>query len=264
MADSFKDAVCIDAGRVYDSCCDRDCLEDLRVCFCPADQEKVNNAIGVKARSCEILNVSVEVEPVTFNRGYYSVDMMFYFLVKLDLYYCGSPATTTVNGVATFNKKVILFGSDGNAKVFSSIYVPCDTDTQLPMTSNYPKASVQTVDPIVLNSTISPICGCDNECSCSLPSYVQNTIGGIAPAETAKNKINVTVGLFTVVQLIRNVQMLVPVYDFCVPEKECTSTTDNPCELFKRIKFPVDEFFPPQELCDDTPGCTACDDQTTT
>ena len=26
---TFKEAVCIDAGRVYDSCCDRDCLEDL-------------------------------------------------------------------------------------------------------------------------------------------------------------------------------------------------------------------------------------------
>lgn len=260
MADCFKDAVCIDAGRVYDSCCDRDCLEDLRVCFCPADQEKVNNATGVRARSCEIINVTVDVEPVTFNRGYYSVDMVFYFLVTVDLYSCGCPSTTTVNGIATFNKKVILFGSDGSAKVFSSLYVPSDNDIPLPMSANYPKASVQTVDPIVLSSTLSPVCGCDHECSCSIPKYVQNTVGGIAPPELVLNKVNVTIGLFTVVQLIRNVQMLVPVYDFCVPEKECTSTTDNPCELFKRIKFPVDEFFPPQELCDDTPGCTACDE----
>ena len=29
----FKEAVCIDVGRVFDSCCDRDCLEDLRVYF---------------------------------------------------------------------------------------------------------------------------------------------------------------------------------------------------------------------------------------
>ena len=29
----FKEAVCIDASRVYDSCGDKDCLEDLRVYF---------------------------------------------------------------------------------------------------------------------------------------------------------------------------------------------------------------------------------------
>ena len=29
----FKEAVCIDAGRIYDSCGDKDCLEDLRVYF---------------------------------------------------------------------------------------------------------------------------------------------------------------------------------------------------------------------------------------
>ena len=31
----FKEAVCIDASRVYDSCGDKDCLEDLRVYFRP-------------------------------------------------------------------------------------------------------------------------------------------------------------------------------------------------------------------------------------
>ena len=88
-----------------------------------------------------------------------------------------------------------------------------------------------------------------------------NIIGGIADESTVQNKVVVTLGLFSVVQLIRNVQMLIPVYDFCVPEKECTSTTDNPCELFRRIKFPLDEFFPPQCLPDDQCGCSACDKQ---
>lgn len=27
---------------------------------------------------------------------------------------------------------------------------------------------------------------------------------------------------------------------------ECVTTTDDPCELFKKIKFPVNEFFPPK------------------
>ena len=56
MAEQFKEAICVDAGRVYDSCCDRDCLEDLRVFFNSDDQGLVNTATGVRARSATLLN----------------------------------------------------------------------------------------------------------------------------------------------------------------------------------------------------------------
>lgn len=131
MADCFKEAVCVDCGRVYDSCCDRDCLEDLRVYFSPADQETVNNSAGARVRSCEILNVCIEVEPVTFNRGYYSVDMVFYFQLNCDVYPVLSTTPVNLNGIALWNKKVILFGSDGNAKTYSSVYDP-DRRSRLP------------------------------------------------------------------------------------------------------------------------------------
>ena len=56
--------------------------------------------------------------------------------------------------------------------------------------------------------------------------------------------------MFSIVQLQRDVQMMIPVYDFCLPDKECTAgscgSTEDPCELFRRIKFPVNEFFPPR------------------
>ena len=42
--DCFKEAVCIDAMRVYDSCSDKDCLEDLRVLFPAARQALVDSA----------------------------------------------------------------------------------------------------------------------------------------------------------------------------------------------------------------------------
>ena len=51
---------------------------------------------------------------------------------------------------------------------------------------------------------------------------------------------------FTIVQLIRNVQMLIPVYDFCMRSKECAPSNENPCDLFRKMSFPVDEFFPPK------------------
>ena len=34
----FKEAVCIDAGRIFDSCSDKDCLEDLQVYFTDTTQ----------------------------------------------------------------------------------------------------------------------------------------------------------------------------------------------------------------------------------
>ncbi len=38
-----------------------------------------------------------------------------------------------------------------------------------------------------------------------------------------------------------------PVYDYCMPEKECTcgGCEDDPCEIFRHVKFPVNEFFRP-------------------
>jgi hypothetical protein len=55
--------------------------------------------------------------------------------------------------------------------------------------------------------------------------------------------------------------MLVPVYDFCVPEKECVTTTDDACDIFSRIQFPLDEFFPPKESGDGSPGtCGGCEE----
>ncbi len=72
-----------------------------------------------------------------------------------------------------------------------------------------------------------------------------------------RSNVYVTIGLFTIVQIVRSVQMLIPAYDFCVPEKECVTTSDNPCELFRRIDFPTNEFFPPRatDLPDSGCGC---------
>ncbi len=261
MAEQFKEAVCVDAGRVYDSCCDRDCLEDLRVFFGPNDQAIINDAIGVRTRTATLLTTIVNVDAITFNRGYYSVDIAFYFLVTMDVTTVASTTPVTVNGIAGFNKKVILFGSEGNAKVFSSDTPQTEAETTLPTTANAPTAYVQTVDPILLSSSL--VSCADGTCTQSInaPAVVLDQIGGeLAPADTVEQTVFITLGLFTVVHLVRNVQMLMPVYDFCVPNKECISTTDDPCEVFNRIQFPIDEFFPPRELCENQQtGCSGCD-----
>ena len=58
-----------------------------------------------------------------------------------------------------------------------------------------------------------------------------------------------TIGQFSMIRLERDTQLLIPAYDYCIPEKACEGTSeDDPCSMFSRIEFPVDEFFPPDTV----------------
>ena len=245
---SFKEACCIDAGRVYDSCCDRDCLEDLRCYFTEEDQQIIGNALSVRVKNAEVANVYVNVEPVSFNRGFYSCDLTFFFLVEFDVFTAPKTCPQTIHGITFYEKKVILYGSEGSVKTFSNICTleeECNGTTM--STSNCPRCSVQCVDPIPLAAKICELRDCFEGIGC-IPAGLQERLGGnvVTGLPAGSPTVYVTLGLFSIVQLIRNVQMLIPVYDFCIPEKQCANMTDEPCDAFRRIKFPTDDFFPPR------------------
>ncbi len=262
---SFKEAVCIDGGRVYDSCCDRDCLEDLRCFFTARGQEIIQQALNVRIRSAEIINVFIDVEPVNFNRGYYACDLTFFFLVKFDVFCSPHSKPVPVRGVCFFDKKAILYGSEGNVKIFSNEFSQEGAnDHQVRPTNNLPKCVVQCVDPVPLAARVCEIRDCYENVRC-MPSCVCNRLGGevCTSLSNGDKTVYATIGLFSIIQLIRNVQMLIPVYDFCIPEKQCScdEPTECACDIFKKIKFPTDDFFPPQPASDC--GCSqpvaACD-----
>ena len=250
----FKEAVCVNTNRIYDSCSDKDCLEDIRVFFTPRDQGAVDEAVSVRCRKADVLSVTLDVEPVPFNRGFYSIDLTFFFETVCDVYTCPSSHPCTVTGLAMFSKKVILFGSEGSVRIFSSDFSGGENDPQGKPSINLPKAVCQVADPIVLAAKICDTCECKckNDCgaesACSIPEHICSRFGEdlVSCNRKAKKGIFVTLGLFTIVQIERDVQILIPVYDFCVPNKECVSTGENPCDLFKKIKFPLDQFFPPR------------------
>ena len=116
--EGFKEAVCIHTDKVYDSCRDKDCIENLRVYLTPSGQEVIDCAINVKCTKAEIIWVFSDIEPVPFNRGFYSIDLKYFFKITLQAF-TGLGRPTEVEGLASFNKKVILFGSEGNAKMFA-------------------------------------------------------------------------------------------------------------------------------------------------
>ena len=252
-----KEAVCIDAGRVYDSCCDKDCAENMRVYFCDRDQQIINCAAGVRPKKVEVIHTYIDVEALPFNRGYYSCDLTFFFEIRLEAYTGHGTPCTEVCGIATFSKKVILYGSEGNVKVFCSEYSGDCSDHQDMPIRNMPRCCVQVADPVILSAKLVEVCECKccNCCETTIPEKICHRYGGFVDPQEGK-AVLVTVGLFTIVQLIRQVQMLVPVYDFCMPTKECcdNNNNDNPCDLFKKMCFPVNEFFPPANANPDT-GC---------
>ncbi len=244
--DGFKEAVCINASRIYDACRDRDCLERLKVRFVERDQEIIDNALSVKLKSAEVINVLIDTEPVPFNKGYYCVDLTVFFSVRLEAVVSPVSNPCEVCGVCSYNKKVILFGSDGCVKVFSSDYVFDDDDIQNQPTGNLPKVTCQIAEPVCLGVELKKACeNHQNDCCC-IPRCVSRRYGGSFDHNGGMKDAFVSLGVFMVIQLERQVQMLMPVYDFCMPEKVCCDNTDGePCELFSKINFPCDAFFPP-------------------
>lgn len=139
---SPRNAVCIRTEQVYDSCKSKECLENVRVYLTERGQQIVDCATNVKCRGAEIIWVFSDIEPVPFNQGFYTVDLKFFFKITLDVF-TGVCAPTRVAGLATYDKKVVLFGSEGNAKVFSSQFKEGSFDPQMWKKTNLPKAVVE-------------------------------------------------------------------------------------------------------------------------
>lgn len=83
-------------------------------------QSVLSTAQGLRGGSAELIYTFVDVEPVNFNRGYYTVDMHFFYRITLQALN-GSTRYTEIEGLATFDKRVVLFGSESGAKIYSSI-----------------------------------------------------------------------------------------------------------------------------------------------
>ena len=102
------------------------------------------------------------------------------------------------------------------------------------------------VDPVCLGVKVIEK---GNPCNCccsidAIPEHIHNSVRGQIVEDGHKDLV-VTLGIFALIRLERPTQIVVPCSDFCIPEKECTPVgEDDPCKLFKKMKFPLGEFFP--------------------
>lgn len=263
-----KEAVCIHTKKVYDSCRDKECIQDLKVSLTRESQALVDAAVSVKAKTAELLWTYIDVEEISFNKGFYTVDVTYFYRIVCEVY-LGVGKPREISGLARYEKRTVLFGSEGGARIFSSQFTPNATDIQFFERTNLPIAVVEVVDPVILAARVAEVdssnsdCGCN--CCCCCCCEIPQCISGCFDDElvlgdstdTTKN-LYVTLGQFSIIKLERDIQLLMPAYDICMPEKECAGTggSEDPCQLFEQFSFPVEEFFPPRMETDNyTNGC---------
>ena len=252
--EDLREAVSIHTRKVTDSCRDKDCIEDLRVYLTRESQALLDASAGAKARCAELVYAYIDVEPVAFNRNHYCIDITFYYRILADAIVGGSKPATLC-GLAVFSKRAVLCGEDSCAKIFTSETVLGDLDGRTQRSFNHPTAVVEVLDPMILSARIREVC----DCPCGEPTLnqrpagIRNLFDDELVLSGESRRLYVTLGQFSIIRLERDVQLLVPTFDYSIPTKECCDNpgcAEDPCEMFSRIAFPVQQFFP--RGCDDS------------
>ncbi len=251
--------VCVETNRILDACRDRDCYENTRVFLTDIGEELIEHTTQVRVKDACIAWTYIGIDPVQFNRGFYTVHIRFYIKLIMEACICAG-RSQEFDGIAVLEKQVVLFGGDSAVSIFRSGTdcggfcgepEPCYKERSLPT------AVVEAVDPVVLGvRVLEPACPEPVHCCCcacdipgsiaaclSSPLYVDAVDGD--GCKNGGRRLVVSLGLFSCVRLVRPAQYLLNASDFIVPDKECISATpEDPCELFRSMAFPIAEFTP--------------------
>lgn len=246
-----RELVCIDTYRVLDSCRDKDCFEDVRVYLTHFGQEIIERATAIRAKSAKIASANIDIDPLPFNRGFYQITIKMF--VKLTFEACVSPGNIQeIEGIAAVEKKLVLYGSEGNVSVFKSTVCDggfCgDYSSACSVGNNLPTAVLEVVDPVLLDVKIVENCRPCFTCCCigEIPDGLLTQFCGGLSDEGKAYKLVVSLGFFSVVRIERPAQYLINASEYAVPDKICKQLeSDDPCRIFKSMAFPTSEFYPP-------------------
>ena len=241
-----RGTVCIDTRRVLDSCRDRDCYENVRVYLNTFGDEVLASATNIRARSAKVLWAYVGVDEVPFNCGFYRISIRYYVSIELEV--ClGIGRTQNLCGIAVLEKNVVLFGGDGGVTTFTSEGNGdfCAGPNYNNMSKNGPIAIVETVEPVILGTNLIDDCCCrpKNDCAHELPDAIIEYLGGNVDPGYDGPRLYVSLGIFSVIRMVREAQLLIQAEDYSVPEKECRPQDNcDPCATFEHLPFPTDRF----------------------
>ena len=230
----------VHTSKIFSACRDKDCIDDLRVYPTISSQAVINSAFSVRPDSATLIYADVSVTEIGFNRGYFTVDVTYYYKITGQTFPGGVPIT----GLSVFDKRVILYGSEGSVKTFTS---NGGAPGCLNPASQNPVAVVAAVDPIALNLRIAEAPCAETELR-NIPEPILEYLGEELNLCNTGRQLFVTLGQFSMIRLERDAQLSLEA-DAFVPTQECAgSSDDDPCTLFSRVRFPMDEFFPPDSL----------------
>ena len=244
-----SEMVSIEANRILDSCRDKDCFEDVKVLLTDFGNDILEHTTNIRAKSACITWTYIGIDPVRFNRGFYTVTIKFYVKITFEACLCGG-RSQEFDGIAVLEKKVILYGSESNVNVFKSSSDSsdfCTVPEPCCPTRNVPTAIVEVVDPVILGTKIKEAgehcCCC---CCCNdIPESICTSVNGTL-SDSNGRYLAVSFGIFSIVRIVRSAQYIINATEYCVPDKECVSTEDDdPCAIFRHMAFPTQEFCPP-------------------
>ena len=248
----------IEASRILDACRDRDCFEDVRVFLTCVGEELIARTNNVRVKCAKLCGANIVTEPVQFNHGFYSVLIRFY--VNLTFEVCVPMGQSQeFEGVAVLEKRVVLFGGESNVTVFRSSDTEgfCQMPEPVCCAKKNPEAVVEVVEPVVLGARIidtAAECRCCCSC-CDIPAAITDTVNGTLAGDGNGDGrvLAVSLGIFSVVRLVRDGQLLVQGTEFCLPDKECCEPDEeNPCCTFRKMPFPTAAFCPVTSPVTDT------------
>ena len=244
--EDLRDAMAIHTRKITDSCRDKDCIEDLRVFLTCGSQAVLDQAAGAKVRCADLLYSYIDVEPVSFDRNHYCVDVTFFYRILADAT-VGSCRPASLYGLAVFSKRAVLCGEESSTHIFTSNTRFNCPDGLSRMSANLPTAVVEVLDPMVLGSKVKEVCECTDNHSVQIPDHIKTMFDEELVLSGDRRRLYVTLGQFSIIRLEREAQLVVPVLDYSIPTKECCDTpgcAEDPCEVFSRIPFPTDRFAP--------------------
>ncbi len=241
-----RQPVCIHTLQITDCCLDKDCVEDLRVYLSCQSQTAFEASTCTKVRSAELLYVNVCTEALAYKAGYYAIDLTFYYRIIGEALQ-GAMRPITITGLSIFTKRTVLYGGKMKAKIFRSDddTPSCDSLIQ----QDLPLAVAEALDPMILSSKVKEVCEC-RRCETALPE-IPESIAAAFGEELVTNgenkRLYISIGQFSTVRLERDTQLSVTAGEYCAPTRECCEEEcceEDPCELFNRIDFPMQAFFP--------------------
>ena len=245
-AAAAREAFGIETGRILDACRDRDCFEDVRVYLTPVGEDLITRTGTVRVKKACISGANIVTESIQFNCGFYSVDVKFYVTATFEV--CVPVGTAQeFTGIAVVEKRVVLYGGESNVNVFRSVEGGsyCSIPELVCCAKKNPEAVVEVLDPIVLGAKIldsADECHCCCRC-CDIPEQITDQVGGLNDEDGNGRYLVISLGFFSVIRLVRNGQFLIQASEYCLPDKECVSPSeDNPCSTFRNIPFPAAEF----------------------